>query len=238
MIEAGLFILIGCFTLYILVPLGAKILLRRQFFFTVKKSGCTCLTFDDGPNPETTPEILELLKKADIKSTFFTTGKNIEKYPGLAAQIVALGHEIGEHSFEHSHPWKSGPFRTAKDLIHGSQAIQKYLLPSAKVSFRPPYGKLNFISLLYIFFARRRVVFWNIDPKDYQKESGEQVARFVVERLSTGNVILLHDGRRSFSADASVTVSALKLILDASLARGLKLATISEAYSTTIRHHS
>jgi len=228
MIEIALSILIGCPALYFLFPMIVKRILRKRFLYAVKKTGYACLTFDDGPNPETTPAILELLKKAGVNATFFVTGENVEKYPDLADQIVAMGHEIGEHSFEHSHAWKTGPFRTANDLIRGNRAIEKYRSPDEKVSFRPPYGKLNIISLLYILLSGRRVVLWNVNPKDYDQESSESVLKHVTDRLFPGSVILLHEGSLPPSRVGKLTVSALRSILKEAAHRGLRLTTIGK----------
>ena len=111
------------FILYILIPWGLKILIRKNFLGTVKKSACVCLTFDDGPDPKSTLKILQLLNEANAKATFFVLGKNIELHPELASKIVELGHEIGVHSYRHAHPWKCRPFQSLSDLVRGTNAI-------------------------------------------------------------------------------------------------------------------
>lgn len=187
------------------------------------------MTFDDGPDPDSTPHILKLLHAAGTKATFFLLGENTEKYPDLVRQIVNMGHEIGSHSYQHTHAWKSNPFRSVSDLIRGERTIEKFLRLKKSVLFRPPYGKFNLATLMYSLFTRKRIVFWNIDPKDYQQKSGIMVADFVIERISNGGVILLHDGRKNILHSSEVTVSAVKLILEAANKKGIVLKTIKEA---------
>jgi peptidoglycan/xylan/chitin deacetylase (PgdA/CDA1 family) len=215
---------------YILFPWIMKAYIRRRFLSIIRNSGCICLTFDDGPCPESTPKILELLQEAGAKATFFLLGENVNKYPSLAAMIVASGHEVGEHSYAHSHPWKSGPFRSIVDLVKGGRAIRKYGLSNNSPMFRPPYGKLNLVTLLYIWLCRKQVAFWAIDPKDYREHSGERVVKSIIGCLCPGSVVLLHDGRRNSNKPPQVTVDALKQLLG--MANDCKIfTTVSEAIS-------
>ena len=213
------------------MPCLFKIFLRRNFLSSVKKNKKVCLTFDDGPNPKSTPEILRLLEKANTKATFFVIGENAEKYPDLILSITKQGHEIGEHSYQHSHPWKCGPIQSIKDQLWGYRSFRRFCCSGTQVLFRPPYGKLNLITYLYIILFRRRVVFWNVNPRDYEQRSADAIFRYVKNRLTPGVVILLHDGRRnsSQSSDVATTITALKLILKESEQRGLNLTTVSGA---------
>lgn len=221
--------LFAVFTFYFIIPYGIKTILRTRFLAAINKSESVCLTFDDGPNPVTTKKILNLLEDAGAKATFFVVGEKVEKYPELVEQLVNVGHEIGEHSYQHNHPWKCGPIKSIRDLVRGYHTIQKYLCSDKPVLFRPPYGKLNLITLLYIFFFRRKPVFWDVDPRDYTQESADMVVHYITQRLIPGSVLLLHDGRRKLYDTAEVTVKALKSILEECSNRGLTLVTVSEA---------
>lgn len=226
-------VLVCVFAVYILIPWGLKILLRRRFLAVIRRSGCVCLTFDDGPNPELTPRILEVLRAAGVKATFFLVGEKVEEYPELTRQIAQMGHEIGEHSYRHTHPWLTGPFRTAADLLRGGHVTEKYQSENRPVHFRPPYGKLNFVTLLYVWVKKRHPAFWDVNPKDYKRGSGEQVANFVIECLAPGSVILLHDGNGHSNSNSRspVTAVALEHILNATVKRGVEFATIRQAES-------
>ena len=225
-----IFVPILIFLFYIVFPWIMKAYIRTRFLSIIRNSGCICLTFDDGPCPESTPEILELLQEAGAKATFFLLGENVNKYSSLAAMIVASGHEVGEHSYSHSHPWKTGPVRSIVDLVKGGRTIRKNGLSNNSPIFRPPYGKLNLISLLYICLCKKQVAFWDIDPKDYREHSGERVAKSIIGCLYPGSVVLLHEGRRNSNKPPQVTVDAVKQLFGMAN-DGHIFTTISEAIS-------
>ncbi len=227
------FIAVGfalAFVLYIPFPFAVMALLRRRFLSTVRKSGYTCLTFDDGPCPLATPQILKLLKQNGIKATFFLVGEKAEKHPDLVDMIVAGGHEVGEHGYSHSHPWKCSPLRSATDLIKGRQALKRHQALRNTTCFRPPYGKFNLFTLIYVWITKKQVAFWDVDPKDYREYSGQRVAKKVIDRFRAGSVVLLHDGRNGRNSGATlVTVAATQSVLRSSKKSRLHFATISEA---------
>jgi len=221
--------LAAVFLFYFIIPYGIKIVLRKRFLAAINKSESVCLTFDDGPNPVTTKKIINLLEEAGVKATFFVVGENVVKYPELVDQLINAGHELGEHSYQHSHPWKCGPFKSLKDLIRGYHVIQKYICLDKPILFRPPYGKLNLMSVLYVFFLRRKIVFWDFDLKDYKQQSADTILNKVRKNLFSATVILLHDGRRKSSLSIEVTIMAVKFILEECANRKLHLSTVSEA---------
>ena len=228
MIEITTLVLLAGFAAYIPIPWALKSLMRKRFLRAVASRNAVCLTFDDGPDRESTSAILQLLEKAGAKATFFMLGKNVEKYPEIAAAIVELGHEVGEHSYEHTHPWTSGPIRSMKDLVRGGRMVDRYRCTDEPALFRPPYGKLNFVTLLYTLVLRKRLVFWNVNPRDYEQDSPETIVRHVKERIAPGTVILFHDGRHDPSSSCEVTVLALKAILKEIANSGLATATVGE----------
>lgn len=219
-----------CFiTIYIFFPWGVKLLIRKRFLRRAKNANAVFLTFDDGPNPDTTPRILETLKEADAKATFFVLGKNIELYPDIAKSIIDNGHEIGEHSYEHLHAWKTGPLKTMRDLVRGGRTLQtRSLANQGRISFRPPFGKVNLATLLYVWLGRKKVVFWNIDPEDYNASSAQEVANHVIRNIEAGDVILLHDGRNNRNDNVHVTIAAVGLILEACKRKGLHATSIRD----------
>jgi len=189
--------------------------LLRHFNLKVKKQDHIYLTFDDGPNPDSTPQILDILKENDIKSTFFITGENMEKYPHIIKGMIEDGHIVGDHSYSHIHPWKSNPFTYYSDLRKGNQLINKYLNNKASNLFRPPYGKLNILTLFYIWFYKKKIIFWNIDPKDYEAQTAREVTKRVINQLSSKSIILLHDDRKnSNGSNLNITINAIKMIID------------------------
>lgn len=235
MIINIVFLIVCLFILYILIPWGFKILIRDKFLLKIKKSGCVCLTFDDGPNPKTTPNILKLLEEKNIKATFFLLGKNAEKYPNIVKDIINGGHEIGEHSYKHTHAWITGPIFTAVDLIKGERVLKRMKFPHKINLIRPPYGKFNFVTLLYVWLRKKRVAFWNIDPEDFANSSSQSIAEYVLHRLNSGSVVLFHDARKNTSRPADLTVEAIKLILEKSSDVGFHFMTISKALNRSKR---
>jgi len=218
--------------LHLFLPWAVRNLLRKRFLERVRASGCVCLTFDDGPNPETTPRILALLDKAGIKATFFVTGEHAEQYPELVHNLLAAGHEIGEHSYSHKHPWESGLFHTLRDIARNHRALNRTLGPGVARRFRPPFGKLNFVTMLYTLLGRRPLAFWNLDPRDYGQMAARAIVDQVLTHLSPGCVILLHDGRYQAhiaNSNAHLTVEAVEILLQEFAARNIHPVSLNEA---------
>ncbi len=94
------------------------------------------LTFDDGPDPEVTPWVLDLLAKYDAKATFFCLGRNVERYPEIFKRILCEGHAVGNHSYSHLDGWRTGKKRYVRDIERAAKLIQSFL-------FRPPYGRIR-----------------------------------------------------------------------------------------------
>lgn len=184
------------------------------------------ITFDDGPSTNLTPKVLELLDSANAKATFFLLGKHIDQNKELAETIYRKGHLIGEHSYFHSHPWKSGPIRSAKDLIKGWLSARKIDEKYRSKYFRPPYGKFNLMTLLYVFLWRKKVIFWNIDPKDYMISNVDSNLRTESDSIKNGSVILLHDGRERQDENPQTTIELLEVILEKSKKDNLKCISV------------
>lgn len=232
MIEWTIVLLAAVVVVYYGLPALTKIVLRRRFLARVRQAGTVCLTFDDGPDPALTPRILEELNKAGVKATFFMIGKRARAHPELAERVAHLGHEIGEHTLTHKNAMKSGPWASALDLWSGGKVLAA-CDGAHPTTLRPPFGKLNLMTLLYAWLMRRSLVFWDIDPRDYAQDSPAEVARHVLERLARGSVVLMHDGRARPGSDPAVTLEALRIILERAATMGLRFTTIGEALS----HH-
>ncbi|MFC1888620.1 polysaccharide deacetylase family protein [Thermodesulfobacteriota bacterium] len=199
----------GLICIYIVLPHIFKKILKKYCLSALNNSNYVYLTFDDGPDAGSTLDIVNLLNRYNALGTFFLLGKNIEKNEDIAEKITQSGHCIGNHGFNHIHPWMSGPIKSMMDLLSSA----KY--HSFGDLFRPPYGKLNLISMIYILTNRIKVVFWDVDPRDYNSTSAEEVAEFVVKRAKPGSVILLHDGRTSDRFNnPDITVNAVEIILE------------------------
>ncbi len=144
------------------------------------------LTFDDGPDPVSTPLILDILMAHDVRATFFCTGSRVLASPGLFARIAAEGHATGNHGFGHLNGLKT-PIRTyCADIFRGREITCSNL-------FRPPYGRLR-VRQYRILERSMRIVFWDIMPYDFDKNvSPEASYKKVRQRIRPGSVIVLHD---------------------------------------------
>jgi peptidoglycan/xylan/chitin deacetylase (PgdA/CDA1 family) len=220
-------LIISVIFLYIFIPSLAKIFLRKRFLGIINPN-YAYLTFDDGPHPEATPAILDILEKEGAKATFFVLGENVEKYGYIMRRISENGHEIGEHSYSHTHPWKTTPLRSARDLLKGREKAQKYTEGERSDSFRPPYGKFNLITLLYTFLLKKNIAFWNFDLKDFDPNLNHLIPKAIKTSFFKGKIILLHDGRQNLVENYSATISAVEEILEASRRQGVEFATIGE----------
>ena len=215
--------------LYVVLPSLAKIVLRNDFLRRMEGVAEASLTFDDGPDPLVTPKLLELLDEAGVKATFFVVGKKVEACPELVTRMIDTGHEVGEHTNDHYFPWTTNPIRAAKDVWGCARKLDGFgAIAKEGRLYRPPFGKFNFVSLLYILIMRRRVAFWSVDPQDYSRETGAEVASRVVEEVAPGSVVLLHDGTTKIEqgSDMPVVVVALKGILEHARTCGIKYATL------------
>lgn len=219
-------LIIIVFVIYVFIPTIVKYYLRSRFLNRIAKSDSVYFTFDDGPSPRTTLEIVSLLEEYNIKATFFLLGQNVDKYPYVVEQIKRSGHSIGEHSYEHTHPWFTGPFKSFKDLLNGKRIVYKYLTTGEKVLFRPPYGKLNLVTLLYVLIYRRNIAFWNIDPKDYFNKNENDISSYVLNRLKSGTVVLFHDNNLYKGSTSKEIVGALRIILENTKGGRIKFSSL------------
>ncbi|MEA4900813.1 polysaccharide deacetylase family protein [Desulfitobacterium sp.] len=177
------------------------------------------LTFDDGPDPNYTGFVLDVLAEKNVKATFFVLGENAQHYPELLSQIKAEGHEIGNHGY--SHTYNTNQF--VKELAKTDQVIFD-LLQQHTYFYRPPGG---FVSKEVIQGVKEKgylLTLWSIDSKDWRNPGVTRIAETVVENVSPGAIILLHDG----GAKREQTVGALKAIIDRLGNEGYRFVTLTE----------
>lgn len=148
------------------------------------------LTFDDGPIPQSTPFILKTLEEFGIKATFFMVGDNVRKYPELYEQIVAAGHRVGNHSFNHI-----GGFRhSVKEYSYNVEKANAYIHTNL---YRPPHGWMRWSQ--YFWLGRKyRIVMWDLVTRDYSKwMTAEDVLNNVKRYARNGSIITFHDSLKS-----------------------------------------
>jgi cellulose synthase/poly-beta-1,6-N-acetylglucosamine synthase-like glycosyltransferase/peptidoglycan/xylan/chitin deacetylase (PgdA/CDA1 family)/spore germination protein YaaH len=193
------------------------------------------LTFDDGPDPDWTPKILNILKKANAKAAFFLVGVNAEKYPGLVRRIVDEGHEIGNHTYYHPNLALAWPEHVRLEL-NATQLLIETITGRATTLFRPPYAAdtqpSQMSELMPLQIAQELnylVVLENIDPQDWAKPGADIILQRVKQQRRDGSIILLHDA----GGDRSQTVAALPKILDWLHTRGDTIVPLSALLGTS-----
>lgn len=191
---------------------------KLYFRFEIKSRNVWCITFDDGPNPECMDWILEQLNLYQAKATFFTLGKQLKKHPEFIDKITAQGHEIGNHSFNHLHGWKS------KNRIYYQDIVQMESLYPSPI-FRPPYGKMTLFQYLKLR-KKYYIILWNRIANDWKTSiNPEEIADKMIQNYCSGDIILLHDNLTSFENVKIILPKLLKFSID----NQIELLTISEA---------
>ncbi|TRO64284.1 polysaccharide deacetylase family protein [Christiangramia sabulilitoris] len=163
------------------------------------------LTFDDGPVPEATPWVLDLLKEFNAKATFFCIGENIEKYPDIFRRIQQEGHCTGNHTFNHLDGWKTKTreylknTRKAREIMTAEtnqtfdSQTQNTETSSIKI-FRPPFGKIKNSQAKKLVSSGYKIVMWDVISGDYDRDfSAEECYKNVIENATTGSTIVFHD---------------------------------------------
>ncbi|MDP4087259.1 MAG: glycosyltransferase [Bacillota bacterium] len=186
------------------------------------------LTFDDGPDPVYTPQILHILDYYHIKASFFIVGENAELHPELIDRLFKDGQEIGNHTFTHPNVASVSPIRTKMEL-NANQRLFQEITGHSMTMFRPPYvadaEPNNQNELLPILRGQElgyTMVGELIDPEDWQRPSSNEILKRVLKQLPNGNIILLHDA----GGDRSHTVQALPKIIKALKQQGYTFTTI------------
>lgn len=179
------------------------------------------LTFDDGPHPQNTPRLLDMLRARNVRATFYVIGQNVDRYPAIARRIVAEGHEIGNHTYTHPKLTSLGPSQVSREMARTEAAIGRAAGVKPR-TMRPPYGALT--------RAQRRTVYnefgyptilWSVDPEDWRRPGVGVVTSRILNRTTNGSIVLAHDLH-------APTVSAMPGTMDGLLRKGFKFVTVSQ----------
>lgn len=152
------------------------------------------LTFDDGPHPVITPFVLDELKKANAKGTFFCIGKNVAQFPDIYERIVQEGHSVGNHTHNHMNGWKTGNIEYYKNIRAASRLVNTRL-------FRPPYGRITYTQSLGIarLFPKTRIIMWDVLSGDFDTLlTPEDCLRNVIQASRPGSIIVFHDSEKAW----------------------------------------
>ncbi len=179
------------------------------------------LTFDDGPYPNTTPELLAILKKEGVKATFFMLGSSVANSPAVAKAVADEGHEIGCHTFNHPDLRKKGVAEIQNEITSSIDAIQT-ATGKRPMLFRPPFGNVNANVLNVAKESKVVIINWSIDPQDWNvKRSADQIQQKVTLSAQPGAIVCMHDTRPH-------TIAAVPGIIADLKAKGYQIVTVSE----------
>ena len=196
------------------------------------KSSAIVLTFDDGPGEKLTLELLNMLSQNCVKATFFLLGRNIQGKEEIVKQIAEQGHEICSHGYDHLHYRRISPFKALADIKHGWEAINTALgTKKNKYPFRPPYGDLDFLSLMYLLVCRVPIIYWSIDSGDTWQKRPDIEKITLLLKENGGGVCLIHDFERKIDDNRKYVLDVTKSIINKARENNISLLTASELFS-------
>lgn len=200
---------------------------RGEIVWEVPSAGkVIALTFDDGPDPDQTAQILDELKKYGAKATFFVIGKRAEKFPELIKRETAEGHEIGNHTYSHPFLTNNRSTESIRSEIAAAQKVIKSISGTAPVLFRPPGGYYH-ERLVHVSLAEGCLPIlwsWHQDTEDWKAPGVNRIVNKVLNNAREGDIVLFHDHVQG----SSNTVDALRKILPELSKRGYHFVTVSE----------
>jgi peptidoglycan/xylan/chitin deacetylase (PgdA/CDA1 family) len=184
------------------------------------------LTFDDGPDPDSTPTVLDALDAAGAKATFFAVGEQLMRHHAIAREAVARGHEVELHGFEHRPHDELSPQEARDDLARGLGALEASAGVRAR-RCRPPYGLFSEASHAACADLGLEPVYWSGWGMDWEPIPGERIADLATRDLAPGAILLLHDSPRYSTRDSALpTADAVPLIAEAAREVGLELTAL------------
>ena len=173
------------------------------------------LTFDDGPDPKYTPQILEILKSYGAKATFFEVGREIGRHPELTLRIHQAGHSVQNHTWTHA-DLRNLSWTTFKDQLESTDEAIRAQTGYTPRCVRPPYGSVDPLVTKRATSLGKQLVLWKIDSRDWTRPGTAEIVRHALTGVQNGSIILLHDG----GGNRSQTVAALPTILKTLKSKG------------------
>lgn len=184
------------------------------------------LTFDDGPDPHWTPQLLDILKRHEARATFFMVGKYASSHPKIVQRVADLGHTIGNHSWDHS----SFLDISRRERIKQVRQCAEVIAPYGQRLFRPPMGHQSVASRLDLMLERYRVVAWSFHVHDWLEQDPKWMAERLSERIRPGSIVLLHDAvSKKRYKSRKPTIEAVDILLE-QVQNRLRFVSLSELF--------
>lgn len=209
------------------------VLPTSTFYGVVNYQGCltekvVALTFDDGPNPPYTLDLLNLLDREQVKATFFLIGRNVETYPDVAYEIARRGYLIGSHTYSHSDLLKLDNTQVASEMDQSLQVIEQATGVRPHL-LRPPHGFRDTVILEKAKERNLKVIQWSVMAEDWKKPGIDVIADRIVHNVQNGSIVLLHDGDGVIhGGDRSQTIAATEKIIYRLKEQGYRFVTLDE----------
>ena len=186
------------------------------------------LTFDEGPYPPYTGQLLDVLKEKRIPATFFVIGQNAAKHPELVRRIAAEGHQLGNHTYNHVDLLKADRQGVISEIDKTNQVIAG-IAGYAPHVMRPPHGFRDAVVMDIMAEYKLKVVEWSVSSRDWVNPGAEVIAERTLGKVKNGSVILLHDGDGiAATLPRGQTIAATRIIIDRLLAEGYRFVTVDE----------
>ena len=172
-------------------PALLRSLTRKKLTWDIPgKSGKIFLTFDDGPIPEITPKVLDILEQCNAKATFFCVGDNVAKHPEIYQQVLDAGHATGNHTFHHLNGWKTSVEEYINDVNKCSTLVNSPL-------FRPPHGRIRPSAIKHLR-NQYQIIMWSVLTGDYDKTlTPEKVLNNAIDHTTDGSIVVFHDSLKA-----------------------------------------
>jgi peptidoglycan-N-acetylglucosamine deacetylase len=182
------------------------------------------ITFDDGPNPVYTPQVLEIFSEAKGKATFFMIGEQMRDHPEVVKQVADLGHEIGNHTFTHPKLSELSIQDCSKEIEETEKLIEE-MAGRKPVVFRPPYLDYNQDTVSLLQKKRYPMIgAVNLDAQDWVQPGALHILKKSREAVKNGSILIFHDGY----GDRSQTIEAVRMLVSELTSQGYQLVTVSE----------
>lgn len=175
-----------CFAMNIYLPRLLKLLFPSLIWDIKTDEKEIFLTFDDGPNPDVTTQVLDILDDHNAQATFFCVGENVQKHPDIYQLILTKGHKTGNHTFNHLNGWKTPDEEYYHNIHKCAEVINSHL-------FRPPFGRIKPVHIPYLKM-QFRVIMWTVLTEDYVPEiSPEKCFKKSIQATGAGSIVVFHD---------------------------------------------
>ena len=202
------------------IALAATQPLDRWISRGPKSAQAIALTFDDGPHPEHTPKLLDVLAKLEVTATFFVIGQQAARHPELIRRMVAEGHQVANHTWFHHEPTRLSSLALAAE-VKETRALLEDLTGEAVTLFRPPKGELTWEKIRTLWTLEQTIALWNIDPKDFAFKGPGDIAAWEANYFpARGDIVLFHDNH-------PWATTILQQLVEKTRALGLGLITLA-----------